>query len=100
MKQYNRVMLGRGSIYADECKEGGFIGTNFLRIMICLAICQMDGKLLIKSIYLYIYKKIRKNKKLLPVFPVDFSGLCVVGLEIGDIVLTPNGKENIILPKL
>lgn len=23
-------MLGRGSIYADECKEGGFIGTNFL----------------------------------------------------------------------
>ena len=49
--------------------------------MICLVIYLMDGKLLIKSIYLYICKKIRKKQKLLPVFPVDFSGLYAVGLK-------------------
>lgn len=29
MKQYNRIMLGRGSMYAEECRQGGFIGTDF-----------------------------------------------------------------------
>ena len=29
MKSYYRVMLGRKSVYAAECLEGGFIGTDF-----------------------------------------------------------------------
>src|SRR5688500_6137439 len=29
MKNYYRVMLGKGSIYADECFAGNFIGTDF-----------------------------------------------------------------------
>ncbi len=29
MKNYYRIMLGRGSKYAAECFEGGFIGTDF-----------------------------------------------------------------------
>lgn len=29
MKNYYRVMLGRGSVYATECFAGNFIGTNF-----------------------------------------------------------------------
>ena len=29
MKNYNRVMLGRKSMYADECFAGGFVGTDF-----------------------------------------------------------------------
>lgn len=29
MKNYCRVMLGRGSLHADDCFSGGFIGTHF-----------------------------------------------------------------------
>ncbi len=29
MKNYYRVMLGRKSVFAKECFEGGFVGTNF-----------------------------------------------------------------------
>jgi restriction system protein len=29
MKNYYRVMLGRNSVYAQECREGSFIGTDF-----------------------------------------------------------------------
>ena len=29
MKESYRVMLGRGSMYAQECREQGFIGAGF-----------------------------------------------------------------------
>ena len=29
MKSYYRVMLGKGSMYADACFKGGFIGVDF-----------------------------------------------------------------------
>ena len=29
MKSYFRIMLGAKSVYAEECKQGGFIGTDF-----------------------------------------------------------------------
>ena len=28
-KQYNRVMLGRGGRFSEECHKGGFIGADF-----------------------------------------------------------------------
>lgn len=29
MREYNRVMLGKGGMYAEECRQGGFIGVDF-----------------------------------------------------------------------
>ena len=29
MKKYNRVMLGKGSMYAKICREEGYIGAEF-----------------------------------------------------------------------
>lgn len=29
MKQYNRIMLGRGGKFAKQCREEGYIGANF-----------------------------------------------------------------------
>lgn len=29
MRDYYRVMLGRGSMYADVCRQQGFIGAHF-----------------------------------------------------------------------
>ena len=29
-KRYNRIMLGRGGMYASQCRAEGFIGVDFL----------------------------------------------------------------------
>ena len=29
MRDYYRVMLGKGSMYADVCRQQGFIGAHF-----------------------------------------------------------------------
>lgn len=29
MKQYNRIMLGKGGIYADTCLKENYIGADF-----------------------------------------------------------------------
>jgi len=29
MKSYYRIMLGRKSVYAEECRAGNFIGANY-----------------------------------------------------------------------
>ena len=29
MKKYNRLMLGKAGIYAEQCKQEGFVGADF-----------------------------------------------------------------------
>lgn len=29
MKHFNRIMLGKGGMFADQCKQEGYIGANF-----------------------------------------------------------------------
>lgn len=29
MRKYNRIMLGKAGVYADQCKQKGFIGADF-----------------------------------------------------------------------
>lgn len=91
-KQYNRVMLGRGGQFAEECRKEGYIGADF-------------------DIHEDLTKNLPENwrefnKKYIPVFlkanpdktkvgaGLGCGALWTVckGLQVGDIVLTPNGK--------
>lgn len=91
MKAYIRVMLGKGSLYAEECIEGGFIGTDF-------------------NIRENLTDKLPDqwrdfNKKFIPVYLANNPGKSKVAaglacgmtwtvarfLEKGDIVLSPDG---------
>jgi restriction system protein len=91
MKNYNRVMLGRKSVYAQECFDGGFIGANF----------GIDHDLTGQ-----LPEEWREfNKKFIPVFQINqpdkskvTAGLAcgalwtiAKGLRRGDIVLCPDG---------
>ncbi len=29
MRQYNRIMLGKGGVYVEQCVREGFIGADF-----------------------------------------------------------------------
>lgn len=92
MKKYIRVMLGRGSMYAKKCREGGFIGADF----------DVDVDLSDS-----LFENWRDfNKKFIPIWMTNVPGksttaaglacgflwTVVKGLRIGDIVLCPSGE--------
>ncbi len=92
MKSYIRVMLGKGSMYAEECVAGGFIGTDY-------------------GIHQDLTHKLPDewrefNKEFIPVYLASNPGKSRVaaglacgmtwtvakGLKKGDIVLSPDGE--------
>ena len=92
MKKYNRVMLGRGGVYAKECRDNGYIGANF-----CIDADLSDS----------LYENWRDfNKKFIPLWMSNVPGksttsaglacgflwTIIKGLKIGDIVLCPSGE--------
>ena len=94
MKKYYRVMLGRKSIFAEECWQGGYIGFGFFK-----------NKDLGEKIRQYDDWK-SFNHEMIPVFLEQYpykskiaAGLACAttwilskGINIGDIVLSPNGS--------
>lgn len=92
MKQYNRVMLGKGGKYAKMCRQEGFIGSEF-EVMQDLS----DS----------LYENWRDfNKKFIPQWMAivpdksktsaglvcGFTWTIVKGLQLGDVVLCPSGE--------
>lgn len=91
-KQYNRVMLGRGGQFAEECRKEGYIGADF-------GINEDLTKNLPEN-----WREF--NKKYIPVFlkanpdktkvgaGLGCGALWTIckGLQVGDIVLSSNGK--------
>lgn len=92
MRNYYRVMLGKGSSYAAECFAGGFIGTDFL-------IHQDLGRRLPEEWRAF-------NKEFIPIFLAKHpektkigAGLACgalwtvsKGIQRGDLVLCPDGE--------
>ena len=92
MKKYNRVMLGKGGMYAEQCHKEGYIGADF-DINVDLS----DS----------LYENWRHfNKKFIPMWMENVPGktmtaaglscgalwTIVKGLNEGDVVLCPSGK--------
>ncbi len=92
MKKFYRVMLGKQSMYAEECLRDGFIGAGY-------GVNEDLGP--------YFSEDWREfNKSLIPVYLRDNPGKSRVaaglscgalwsisqGMKIGDIILSPNGK--------
>lgn len=92
MKKYNRIMLGRGAMYAKECRDNGYIGAHF----------DIDVDLSDS-----LYENWRDfSKKFIPLWMSNVPGksttaaglacgflwTIVKGLKIGDIVLCPSGE--------
>ena len=92
MKQYNRIMLGKGGMFAKECREEGYIG------------CGFDVK---QDLSDYLYDNWRDfNEKFIPLWMAAVPGKTKVaaglacgfvwtiakGLQIGDVVLCPSGE--------
>jgi len=92
MKRYYRVMLGKGSVYANECKRDGFIGADF-------GIDQdLTGKLpeewrVFNKQFIPIYlQKYPDKKKVAAGLACGALWTISKGIKQGDTILSPNGE--------
>lgn len=92
MKQYNRIMLGKGGLYADKCLEENFIGADF-DIREDLTYKLKDNWRIFNDEYVPIYMAANPEKtKVSAGLACGFLWTICKGLNIGDIVLCPNGR--------
>lgn len=91
MKSYYRVMLGRGSVFADAAHQGGFIGTDFLPAH------DLTGQLPeewrdFNHVFRPIYQQERPEKsKIAAGLACGFLHTVSKGIKDGDLVLCPDG---------
>jgi restriction system protein len=92
MKSYYRVMLGRKSVYADECFAGNFIGVDF-------GIAEdLTGKLpeewrAFNKKFIPVYQTIHPDKtKIAAGLACGFLWTVSKGIKRSDIVLCPDGS--------
>ena len=92
MKKYNRIMLGKAGCYADQCKSEGFIGVGFIRDT-DLSSTLFDDWHKFNKEYIPIWMHNNPEKtKVAAGLACGFLWTVCKGLEIDDIVLSPNGR--------
>lgn len=92
MKEFYRVMLGRGSVYAQECREQGFIGSGFDINEDLTNSLPEDWRQFNKQfIPRYLEANPGKSKIAAGLSCGFLWTICKV-IQIGDVVLSPDGK--------
>jgi restriction system protein len=92
MKEFYRVMLGRGSMYAQECREQGFIGAGF-DINHDLTNSLPENWREFNQQFIPIYLESNPGKsKIAAGLSCGFLWTICKGIKIGDIILSPDGK--------
>ena len=92
MKKYNRIMLGRGSMYAAVCRNEGYIGANF-GINIDLSDSLYDNWRDFNAKFIPVWMEGSPGKtKVAAGVTCGFLWTIIKGLQIGDVVLSPSGE--------
>ena len=91
MKSYYRIMLGRKSVYADECRKGGFIGTDF-GIHVDLTEKLYENWRDFNREFIPVYLSTHPEKsKVTAGLACGAIHTVSKGAQIGDVVLSPDG---------
>ena len=92
MKKYNRIMLGRAGKYAKKCKADGYIGANF-EVKEDLSFFLPDNWRKFNEKYIPIWMNYNPGKsKVTAGLACGNLWTIAKGLNIGDVVLCPNGE--------
>ena len=92
MKSYYRIMLGRQSVHAQECREKGFIGADFGIEQNLSSHLSEDWKAFNRQ-FIPIFLSGRPDKtKVTAGLACGALWTIAKGLQVGDIVLCPNGE--------
>ena len=93
MKAFYRVMLGRGSMYADVCRQQGFIGAGF-DINQDLTNSLPENWRDFNKQFIPIFLEVNPSKsKIAAGLSCGALWTITKGIQIGDIVLSPNGQK-------
>lgn len=91
-KRYNRIMLGRGGMYADQCRSEGFIGVDFISDLdLTNRLSESWQEFNKQHIPIWLESHPDKSKTAAGLACGNLWTVCK-GLQIGDVVLSPNGK--------
>jgi len=91
MKKYNRVMLGRKSKHAEECYQGGFIGTDFGLYLDLTGKLEEDRRTFNEKIIPTYLSTHPDKTKVAAALACGMTWTVAKGLNVGDIVLCPDG---------
>lgn len=97
MKEYYRIMLGRKSVFADECFKGNFIGADFLSHK------NLTGKLPdnwrnFNQQFIPVWLKQNPDKtKVAAGLACGALYTIAKGIQKGDVVLCPNGEGSYLI---
>lgn len=92
MKQYNRIMLGEGGKFINDCLENNYIGVNFLEDIDLSEIPHSDeNSWRQEMVQKYLSANPDKSAGTARM-AIGFMWTVCYGLKTGDIVLAPNGK--------
>lgn len=92
MKKYIRVMLGRGSVYAKQCREEGFIGVGF-NIEVDLSDSLFENWRDFNTKFIPVWmNNVPGKSKIVAGLACGFLWTIIKGLRVGDIVLCPSGQ--------
>jgi len=93
MKNYWRVMLGKQSVFAQECYSGGFFGADYdLPEDIAPKLNQEQREFNAEMIPVYLERHPEKTKVQAGV-SCSFLYTISKSIKLGDIVISPNGKQ-------
>lgn len=92
MKQYNRIMLGEGGKYIQDCLKDNYIGANFIKhVDLTSRPTNDENKWRHDLIECYLEANPEKSIGTARI-SLGFLWTICHGLKIGDIVLAPNGE--------
>lgn len=92
MKKYNRIMLGRGSMYATICRKEGYVGANFgVDVDLSDSLFENWRDFNAKFIPVWMDNSPGKSKVAAGV-TCGFVWTIIKGLQIGDVILSPSGE--------
>lgn len=92
MKQYNRIMLGKGGMYVEQCVKEGYIGVDFDIYQDLSSSLPENWKDFNKQ-FIPIYQKIKPDKsKVAAGLACGMLWTVCKGLNVDDIILSPDGN--------
>lgn len=92
MKRYYRIMLGKGSVYSDDCKRDGFIGADFGIEQDLTGKLPDEWRVFNKEFIPVYLKKYPNKKKVAAGLACGFLWTISKGIKQGDMALCPNGQ--------